>query len=156
MYVLFVGALVSKNYLFASKRNESKQDSLRLLFTFLRNKRMGCTGFASNFFSFQTKRGKTGFVLLPFCLFKRIFPSIFSLRFASQIYLLCLISLLYFFFALFLFGISLFASICFHIFFSVSVLARQPSRAADPLLRFSRGGGTPSVYWQAGGGDLHI
>ncbi len=39
-----------------------------------------------------------------------------------------------------------------------SVLARQPSRAADPLLHSSRGGGggrgTPPVYWQAGGGDL--
>ncbi len=45
--------------------------------------------------------------------------------------------------------------------FKFSVLARQPSRAADPLLRSSRGGGggaggTPPVYWHAGGGDLYI
>jgi hypothetical protein len=39
-----------------------------------------------------------------------------------------------------------------------SVLARQPSRAADSLLRSSRGGGmgTPPVYWQAGGRGLYI
>ncbi len=39
-----------------------------------------------------------------------------------------------------------------------SVLARQPSRAADFLLRSARGGGmgTPPVYWHTGGGDLHI
>ncbi len=37
-----------------------------------------------------------------------------------------------------------------------SVLARQPSRAASPLLRSLRGGGgdPPCVYWKAGGGDL--
>jgi hypothetical protein len=38
-----------------------------------------------------------------------------------------------------------------------SVLARQLSQAADPLLRSLRGGGgPPSVYWQSLGGDLHI
>jgi hypothetical protein len=40
----------------------------------------------------------------------------------------------------------------------VPVLARQPSRVADSLLRSSRGGGmgTPPVYWHTGGGDLYI
>jgi hypothetical protein len=40
-----------------------------------------------------------------------------------------------------------------------SVLARQPSRAVaflSALRSAAWGGGTPSVYWQAGGGDLHI
>ncbi len=42
--------------------------------------------------------------------------------------------------------------------FQKTVLARQPSRAADssPPLLVEGGMGTPPVYWQAGGGGLYI